>query len=244
MNTEKLLIEIKGKTPEEIVKIRDTYSLDTEEWNYLNKRKAEWLESHKPSTKERIIYFDTRDLTEIPEGFSVVDSLPQIPFKTERRSLLEYNGTQRHPIPYAIIRHGRRYFFALRGKGAGESRLVGLKGMLGGHVDEEDVTPLSLNKSLLNGLKRELQEEAGITDEIVKNVSVKGLIKSNIGVDSDHLGVVYEIELTTDAIRSTEEELTGMWIHENKLKDHYDAFESWSKIVCDHVLLNKGARGV
>lgn len=236
MTTEQLSQQIEGKGIEEIVELRDTFDSSSIEWLFLNEKKAEILEKKKPGTKEVIIYFDETAMADIPEGFSNIDHLPNIPFKTERRSLLEYNPEQRHPIPYAIIRHGKRYFFILRGKGAGESRLAGLKGLLGGHVDESDANPLSLNKSILKGLKRELNEEAGITDELIQNVQVKGLIKSNEGVDADHLGVVYEITLSTDEIDSTEEELTGIWIHEKKLHEHYDSFESWSKIVYDQLL--------
>lgn len=236
MNTEQLLQRIEGKGVDEIVEFRDTFDAYSTEWLFLNEQKADLLEKQKPSTKETIIYFDETAMADIPEGFSTVASLPNIPFKTERRSLLEYNPEQRHPIPYAIIRHGKRYFFILRGKGVGESRLAGLKGLLGGHVGEEDVNPLSLNKSVLKGLKRELNEEAAITDELIKNVQVKGLIKSNEGVDADHLGIIYEITLSTDQIDSTEEELTGIWIHEKKLHEHYESFESWSKIVYDHLL--------
>lgn len=242
MSTEQLSQQIKGKSIVEIVELRDTFDTFSTEWLYLNEQKAELLEKQKPGTKETIIYFDETAMANIPEGFSNIQSVPNIPFKTDRRSLLEYNPEQRHPIPYAIIRHGKRYFFILRGKGVGESRLAGLKGLLGGHVGEEDVNPLSLNKSILGGLKRELNEEAGITDELIKNIKVKGLIKSNQGVDADHLGVVYEITLTTDQIDSTEEELTGIWIHENKLNEHYDSFESWSKIVYDHLLSQKGVK--
>ena len=236
MNTEELLNQIKGRDVEGIVTLRDTFDTFSEEWLFLNEKKADLLESQKPSTKEMIIYFDETAMAEIPEGFSTIETLPNIPFKTERRSLLEYNPEQRHPTPYAIIRHSKRYFFILRGNGAGETRLAGLKGLLGGHVGESDVHPLSLNKTVLNALKRELEEEAGITGDIVKNVRIRGLIKTNEGVDADHLGIVYEITLSTDNIHSTEEALTGVWIHEEKLGEHYNSFESWSKIAHDHLL--------
>ncbi|PLS15092.1 hypothetical protein CVD28_24605 [Bacillus sp. M6-12] len=220
-----------------MIDYRDTFDPNSEEWEALNHIKADWLEEKKPSTKENIIYFDETSMVDIPEGFSTIESLPKIPFKIGRRSILEYNPEQRHPIPYCIVRHKKRYFFILRESGSGEIRLIGKKGLLGGHVAEEDVIALSLNKSILNGLKRELQEEAGITAEIVQNIHVKGLIKSNEGVDSDHLGVIYEIVLDTDEIKAEEEgALTGIWIHERELPEHYDSFESWSKIVYDHLL--------
>jgi predicted NUDIX family phosphoesterase len=237
--TEQFKVTVEGKGVEEIVEYRDTFDPNSEEWKILNQIKAEYLEAKKPSTKENIIYFDETSLMDIPEGFTVIDNLPKIPYKIGRRSILEYNPEQRHPIPYCIVRHKKQYFFILRGEGSGEIRLVGKKGLLGGHVAEEDVNPLSLNKSVLKGLKRELYEEAGITDDMVQNIRIQGFIKANEGVDSDHLGIVYEIILNTDAIKSEEEGvLTGIWIHEKNLAEHYDSFESWAKIVYDN-LLNK-----
>jgi predicted NUDIX family phosphoesterase len=237
---EELLKSVEGKTFEEVLALRDSYNSSSEEWWILNEKKAEILEAKKPSTKEEIVYFDETALLDIPEGFTPIDSLPKIPYKTAKRSLLEYNPEQRHPIPYCIVRHKKYYFFILRENGSGEIRLIGKKGLLGGHIGKEDIDPLSLNKTILNGLKRELYEEAGITDDMVENVRIRGLIKGNEGVDSDHLGIVYEIRLNTDQIRTQEDGvITGIWIHEKDLKNHYDSFESWAKIVYDHLLSKK-----
>lgn len=222
---------------EEIIDYRDTFDIHSEEWRTLNLIKADWLEEKKPSTKESIIYFDKATVETVPMGFSPIESLPEFPYSVAKRSVLEYHSEQRHPIPYAVIRHQNKYFFILRESESGEIRLIGKKGMLGGHVGEEDIDTSSLNASILNALKRELHEEAGITDDMVEQAMVKGFIKSNEGVDNDHLGIVYEITLNTDAIKSEEEgKLSGIWIQEEELRDHYGSFESWSKIVYDELL--------
>ncbi|MFF2531474.1 hypothetical protein ACFVS2_21440 [Brevibacillus sp. NPDC058079] len=224
---------------EEILRKRDTHEVDSLEWKELNELKAEWLEYHKPSNKEEIIYFEETALLDIPHGFSIVEKLPYLPFDVMKRSLLEHHPEKRHPIPYAIVRHKRRYFFILRENGSGELRLIGKKGMLGGHVGKEDIDheTNNLSKTILNGLMRELQEEANIEAPMIVSIHLKGLIKGEEGVDADHLGIIFEIELDTDDIDTQEEGVQkGIWIHENDLKNHYPSFESWSKIVYDHVL--------
>jgi predicted NUDIX family phosphoesterase len=224
----------------EILALRDEYDVDTEEWKTWNELKADWLEHHKPSNKEEIIYFKETALLDIPGGFSVIASLPMIPFHVMKRSLLEHHPENRHPIPYAIVKHKRRYFFILREKGSGELRLIGKKGMLGGHVGVEDIDQNSLNKTILNGLMRELNEEAGIDASMITGINIKGLIKSDEGVDADHLGVVYEIELDNDEIDTQEEGVQkGIWIHENDLENHNASFESWSQIVYNHILRDR-----
>jgi len=126
------------------------------------------------------------------------------------------------------LRYEDKYFFILREKGSGEARLEGKKGMVGGHVGEEGI---------VKGMYRELEEEVSVTPSIIKSLTLKGLIKSNEGVNIDHLGIIYEIELTTDKIKAEEKGvLSGMWINKEDLSKHYDSFENWSKIIYDNVL--------
>jgi len=74
---------------------------------------------------------------------------------------------------------------------------------------------------------------------MVQSVALLGLIKSDLGVDVDHLGLVYEIEVNTDKIKSEEKGvLTGVWIAKEELPSHYESFENWSKIVYDNLLKN------
>jgi len=237
MVKESLLESVKDKTLFEVISIRDNYDIDSKEWIILNEQKAYLLEKEKPSTKERIIYFDETTLLDIPEEFTSVSEIPKLLYKVDRRSILEYHPEQRHPIPYCIVEYQNSYFFILREKGSGEVRLIGKKGLLGGHVGEEDVNESSLNKTILNGLRRELKEEAGIEDSMIERIEIKGLIKGNDGVDSDHLGIIYQISLNTKEIKSEEKDvLTGIWIEEKDLPKHYDSFESWSKIIYDNIL--------
>lgn len=224
---------------EEILKKRDLFGLSSREWDVLNREKADYLESIKPSVGGRIVYFNESDLRDIKDVFAKDADIFSLPFGVEKRSILEYHPAQRHPIPYIIVRFEDKYFFTLRESGGGELRLIGKKGLIGGHVDEEDVVEGDLEATCENALFREAKEEAGIVGSIAKSVSLRGIIKSDLGVDIDHLGLVYEIELFTDQVKSEEDGiLTGIWIPRNELSEYYESFENWSKIVYDNLLRN------
>lgn len=222
---------------EEILERRDGFEIGSTEWDSVNEEKADYLESIKPSTKERIVYFEEKFFDEVRDTFLRDFNVYDLPFGIERRSALEYHPTRRHPIPYVLIRFQDKYFFILRESGGGELRLIGKKGLVGGHVGEEDVVGENLKKTFENALMREAREEVGIVPEMIKSIDLRGFIKSDLGVDIDHLGLVYEIELSTDAIKSEENGvLTGIWISKEDLKNHYGSLENWSKIVYDNLL--------
>lgn len=225
----------------EILKERDNYQVHTLQWNELNALKNHALSNLKPSTNEVILYFDEADLNNLPKGFIKhgtnlleVFNLPQ---EFASRFTIEHNcGLTRHPIPYVIIKYNDKYFYILREKGSGEIRLIGKLGMVGGHVGIEDKGENMIG-TISKGLMRELEEEVGVTDKHVKEVSLKGYIKSNEGVDQDHLGIIYEIELNTDNIKAEEDGvLSGIWINKEDLHSHYDRMENWAKIVYDNLL--------
>lgn len=44
-------------------------------------------------------------------------------------------------------------------------------------------------------------------------------------------GLVYFIELKTKYIKTEEDELTGIWIHEKDLRNHEESFESWLSLI-------------
>lgn len=207
-----------------------------------NYEKAIKMESAKPSTKEVIMYFDEEELSNIPSGFSnstLKDIYAQPLF--ERRSLLEYVDSQRQPIPYCIIKHQNEFFLILREKGSGEARLVGQKGFLGGHVDRADTilinNKIDLNETFKVGMLRELNEEAGIDESMIADMSVIGMIniREKGSVENDHLGIVYFIELNTKEINTQEEGiLSGLWYSLEEVKKE-EKLENWARIVFDNL---------
>lgn len=213
--------------------------------NIFNKEdydRAIELEAKKPSTKEEILYFEENDLANIPNGFSftAINEINAQPY-FERRSLLEYNKYQRHPIPYCLVRFQDKYFLILRENGSGESRLIGKKGCLGGHVDKVDTIinngKIDLSATLQRAMFRELNEEAGITESMVSNIELLGTIKiveENV-VENDHLGLIYLIDLNTEDIITQEDGvISGVWRSLNEIKKD-NKLENWAKIAFDNI---------
>ncbi|NLZ34240.1 MAG: NUDIX domain-containing protein [Clostridiales bacterium] len=210
-------------------------TIDTTLTSEINLKKGELLESKKPSTKETIIYYREDDLTEIPSGFSKskLDLIKHIPIYSAKRSLLEYLPMQRHPIPYCVIRNKDKYFLAFREGGSGEARLIGKKGLLGGHVAVEDLEE-SIEKTFIKSLLRELKEEADINESDINNISFLGFIKNTEKdtVEFDHLGLIYLVDINNSNIETIEEGvLSGDWFTKEEILLNIDSLESWSKII-------------
>ena len=212
----------------------------------VNFKKSELMESKKPSTKTPILYFLEDELSNIPSGFSkgTLEELTANPL-FEKRSLLEHLPIQRHPIPYCVVycKKENKYFLIFRESGSGETRLIGKKGLLGGHIDEEDKVlidgKVDLVKTIENGLYRELEEEANLTHELIQDVSLFGFIK--IGerntVDYDHLGLVYLIEVENTDLKAVEEGvLSGDWFTKEEILENKESLERWSQVVFEELL--------
>lgn len=225
-----------------------TAETDAGKLQALHEEKASLLEALKPSTKERIIFFNESEVTFVPTGFTniqaILEAVQTVPVSVDRRSILEYNMEQRHPIPYVIVKHQNKYFFIIREGNSGEIRLIGKMGMLGGHVGEEDIQvtndSIDLFKTIENGLHRELMEEAGITPEMIESIHLEGLIKLSGGVEEDHLGFVYMVELRTDDIQSQEEGvIKGLWVEKEDLPSIKNKLENWSQVVYTEIIQKK-----
>lgn len=228
---------------QEIITERDKYEIYSRDWMDYEMKKREFLSENKPSTNETILAFYEIELRDLPMGYSSIvdydifrENLNNLTPVYNKRNIFEYaNGTFRHPIPYIVLRYENKYFFILRESGSGETRLIGKKGLVGGHVGNEKLTS-NLN-TITYGLLRELEEEVGVTPDMIKEQTLQGVIRSNESVDQDHLGLIYEIELTTDKIKAEEEGiLSGLWIEAKDLEQHKDSFENWSRIVYENIL--------
>ena len=81
-----------------------------------------------------------------------------------QRSIAESDPDYKQIIPYVLLAHGGRVLHYVRGKKAGEQRLVA-KGSIGigGHMNHEDETFFALDKeAYLEGVRREVCEELNV----------------------------------------------------------------------------------
>ena len=156
------------------------------------------------------------------------------------RSEMETNPDFKQLIPYVIMSCNGRYLTYLRGKRAGEKRLVGNRSIgIGGHinpVDDEYDAPLfgtDFRKIYDCAVKREVEEEVNLqtsyTDRIV------ALLNDDTNeVGQVHLGVVHVWTLESEKVTKKEQminQLTFMSIEE--LMEVRDEMETWSQLCLD-----------
>lgn len=211
---------------------------DKEKKDVINRAKAQILEEMNPSTKKEIIYFLEETLTNIKEGYSNIDENLNVVIHKNRRSLMEFNKLQRHPVTYCILKYEEEYFFVSKKDFNGEFKVIEGKGFIEGHLLKDDIVldkrnNIDLKLTLRNGIYRELEDTSGITKHNIKSVNYKGVIKSLEGVEQNHLGFIYEIELNSKDINTLEK---GIWVNKYFLPLKYEKLEKWAKIVYNNVI--------
>lgn len=220
---------------------------DTKIDDDINLKKSSILESMKPSTKEDILYFLEKDLKDVSSGFAKIaeKTIQTIQPYFEKRSKLEYLPSQRHPIPYCIIKFKDKYFLSLRKNGGGELRLIGQKGLLGGHVDMKDViysnNKIDIINTIRNGMARELKEEANLNLSKANNIDFLGFIKieKSGAVENDHLALVYLIDISSKIKTVEDNILSGIWLTKDEIVKNIDSLESWTKIAFENLFYDR-----
>lgn len=127
----------------------------------------------------------------------------------KRRGDMETDNNYLQVIPAMAISRGNEYFTYTRLSGGGEKRLHNLTSItVGGHANSVEGAE-TFSELMLENAQRELEEEVSILDsegkeitnydEVMKSLSVKGLIYSDkTEVDALHLAIVYFIDIPKD----------------------------------------------
>lgn len=142
-------------------------------------------------------------------------------------------------VGYCVIRKGRNYFVTHRLNKTGEQRLIGAYSLgTGGHA--------TTCERVGDSIRRELEEEVGLTDDMIIGKQLVGYILSeDTAVNAVHLGLVYEVVVNTDDVHCLEtEKLAGEWMPVENVRKLYeeDELESWSRYVVEN-MIGVGANG-
>ncbi|MBN2804714.1 MAG: hypothetical protein JXR91_16585 [Deltaproteobacteria bacterium] len=141
-------------------------------------------------------------------------------------------------IPYVVFKHNDTVFSYVRGKKAGETRLVGNRSIgIGGHVNPIDRKDLDGSDesedfpTYIEAVKREISEEV-IVDEDIEPVIVALLNDDSNEVGKVHFGVIHLCELSSPSVKKREQQITesGFLPIKELLEKRNDELESWSKI--------------
>jgi predicted NUDIX family phosphoesterase len=138
-------------------------------------------------------------------------------------------------IPYVLLVHGGDVLHYVRGKKAGEQRLVS-KGSIGigGHMNDGDEGLFALDRAAYDAaVQREVKEELKIGTPF-RNQTVALLNDDSNDVGRVHLGVVHIFELERADVQKGEAMITELqFLNRQGLAGRRDAMESWSQICLD-----------
>jgi len=154
------------------------------------------------------------------------------------RAQAETNPNFKQIIPYVVVTDGKSILHYVRGKKAGEQRLVA-KGSIGigGHINDNDDPTLFTNYSqaFQDAVKREVCEELAIQDEF--DAKPVGLINDDsTEVGRVHFGVVHVLFRTPEKVKKNEQVITQVeFVAIEELKKRREQMETWSQLCLDHL---------
>lgn len=150
------------------------------------------------------------------------------------RSQAEHNPEYKQLIPYVIMGCRGKYLSYVRGKRAGETRLVGNRSIgIGGHINPVDNLPLfdiDYWKTYQAAVQREVEEEVTLDTQYTE--SILGLLNDDTNeVGKVHLGIVHYWDLAGPAVARREQMITQMeFLTLDQLRSHADSMETWSQL--------------
>jgi len=139
-------------------------------------------------------------------------------------------------IPYVIMTCKGKVLSYVRGKKAGETRLVAKRSIgIGGHINPIDWTLFSADpyKTYLEAVEREVNEEVSVetthTDKIIALLNDDATEVGRV-----HLGIVHLWTLDEPKVNRREQVITQMgFMSIPELQEVRDAMETWSQICLD-----------
>src|SRR5213075_1624050 len=149
----------------------------------------------------------------------------------------EINPAYKQIIPYAVIAFEKTVLHYVRGKKAGEQRLVA-KGSIGigGHMNEADESLFAMDEEAYRaGVEREVNEEIKI--EIPFEDRIVALLNDDsTEVGRVHLGIVHIFKLKEPNVQKREAMITGLtFLTMQELMARRESLETWSQICVDAI---------
>jgi predicted NUDIX family phosphoesterase len=153
------------------------------------------------------------------------------------RSSAETDPSLKQIIPYALIVSEGKILRYIRGKRAGEQRLVSKGSVgIGGHMNDHDEGLFALDdQAYLAGVLREVEEEVQIPPPISNRI-VALLNDDSTEVGQVHLGVIHVITLERPVAEKRESVITSLkFLTPEELRAEKESLEGWSQICVDNL---------
>ena len=153
------------------------------------------------------------------------------------RALAETNPDFKQIIPYVVITDGKSVLHYVRGKKAGEQRLVA-KGSIGigGHINDEDHTLFAFGlQAFQDAVRREVCEELALQGPF--DAKPVGLINDDsTEVGRVHFGIVHVMFRTPEQVKKNEQVITQVeFLPIEELQAKREQMESWSQFCLDNL---------
>src|SRR6266446_6023793 len=152
-----------------------------------------------------------------------------------RRDQAEKDPAHKQIIPYVLLAFEDKVLSYVRGKEAGEQRLIA-KGSIGvgGHLNDADAGLFTLDEEHYNRVvEREVHEEIHLLAEFQNHVAAL-LNDDSTEVGQVHLGVVHVFKLAEPKVDKRERMITKLaFLDKNELMTRRDSLETWSQICLD-----------
>ena len=153
------------------------------------------------------------------------------------RARAETDPTFKQIIPYVVVTDGKSILHYVRGKKAGEQRLVA-KGSIGigGHINDEDHTLFTVGlQAFQDAVKREVCEELTVQGPF--DARPVGLINDDsTEVGRVHFGIVHVLFRTPEQVKKNEQVITQVeFIPIEQLKAKREQMETWSQLCLDNL---------
>ena len=153
------------------------------------------------------------------------------------RGPAETNPDLKQIIPYVVLVHGGRVLHYVRGKKAGEQRLVA-KGSIGigGHMNDDDEGLFTFDRAAFDAaVQREVAEELRLGAKYTSRIAAI-LNDDSTEVGRVHLGVVHVFELESEDVQKGEAMITELqFLDRAQLLARRDALETWSQFCLDQL---------
>ncbi len=151
------------------------------------------------------------------------------------RAQAEGDPVYKQIIPYVLVAFENSVLHYVRGKKAGEQRLVA-KGSIGigGHMNETDESLFAMDEQAYRaGVEREVNEEINIETPFEDRI-VALLNDDSTEVGRVHLGIVHVFKLKEPKVLKREAMITGLtFLTKEELMARRESLESWSQICLD-----------
>jgi predicted NUDIX family phosphoesterase len=153
------------------------------------------------------------------------------------RARAEIDPNFKQVIPYVVVTDGKSILHYVRGKKAGEQRLVA-KGSIGigGHINDEDHSLFAVGlQAFQEAVEREVCEELAIQGPF--DAKPVGLINDDsTEVGRVHFGIVHVLFRAPEQVKKNEQIITQVeFLPIEELKAKREHMETWSQLCLDNL---------